>query len=131
MALRRGCNVFFQILFVLYGIEHYFHYIYYLEILYDGLLAMLEYLCDCFFTCCVRIKHHYTYYFNAMLPGLRAPSENSQSACWLSVLITLMAVADYFGLHCCRQQVHGRVGDTGTGYRNLCQYQACARVPMQ
>jgi len=29
--------------------------------LYDGLLAMLEYLCDCFFTCCGRIKHHYIY----------------------------------------------------------------------
>jgi len=32
-----------------------------LEILYDKLLAMLEYLCDGFFTCCVIIKHHYIY----------------------------------------------------------------------
>jgi len=59
---------------------------------------MLKYL----FTCCVRVKHHYVSYFNAMLPGLWAPSENSQSASWPSVLITLMALADYFGLHHCR-----------------------------
>jgi len=76
MVLERSCNV-FQILFVLYGTELYFRWIYYLEILYDGLLAMLEYLCDCFFTCCVRIKHRYVYYFSTMLPVLCAPSENS------------------------------------------------------
>jgi len=47
-----------------------------------------------------------------------------------------MAVADYFGLHCCRpaafmQRVSSGVGDTGTGSRNWCQYQARAQVPVQ
>jgi len=53
----------------------------------------------------------------------------SQSACWPSVLITLMAVADYFVLLCCRpaaftqtQQVCSTVGDTGTGSRNRCWF---------
>jgi len=74
-----------------------------------------------------------------MLPGLWAPSENSQSACWPTVLITLMAVADYFGLHCCRpaaftQQVCSRVGDTGTGSRAVAQPSngcATAREPIR
>jgi len=50
----------------------------------------------------VRCVHRPNSNFNAMLPGLWAPSENSQSACWPSVLIILMAVADYFSLHRCR-----------------------------
>ena len=70
-----------------------------------------------------------------MLPGLCAPSENSQSVYWPSVLITLMAVEDYFGLHCCRpaaftQQVCSGVSDTDTGSRNSCWYQAHAQVPV-
>ena len=84
---------------------------------------MLQYLCDCFFTCCSRIKHHYIYITLTLCCRLvRTIGKLSQSACWPSVLITLMAVADYFGLHCCRpaaftQQVCNRVGDTGTGSR--------------
>ena len=45
---------------------------------------MVEFLCDCFFTCCIRIKHHYISYFNAMLPGLLTPSKKT--------LIRLLAV---------------------------------------
>jgi len=80
-------------------------------------------------TCCIRIKHLYISYFNDLLPGLWAVGtigKLSQSACWPSFLITLMALADYFGLHRCRpaafmQQVCSGVGDIGTGSRNELQ----------
>jgi len=80
---------------------------------------MLEYLCDCFFTCCVRINTIIYITLTLCYPAC-AHHRKTQSVCWPSVLITLMAVADYFGLHCCRpaafmQQVCRGVGDTGTG----------------
>ena len=53
-----------------------------LEILYDRLLAMLEYLCDCFFTCCVIIKGYWTTcgYANSRI----ANSRTRQLAYWTS-----------------------------------------------